>query len=246
MATALFFLTPKVGKRLIGKGISRHPRVLETLERGTVVVVAGTTNASVARELLGVIGEDVGDFPFHRFFRGVTHPPGGLPEAGDFPGDVVISKGVWRRGATIFDVADGLGEGDLILKGANALNLSAREAGVLIGHERAGTMGVIAQAVVGRRVGLLIPVGLEKRVCEGIMALANRVNRTGTKGLRLFPMTGDVFTEIEAIEALAGAQAELVAAGGAFGAEGGVWIGVEGSKDQLERLSSLVEEVSAG
>jgi hypothetical protein len=240
----LFFLTVAAGKGLIARGIARHPRVGRVLESGTLVIVAGTTNAFVAKEVLASLGEDAADFPFHWFFRGVALPPGISPEAGEFPGDVVISKGIWRRGATIFDVVDDLGERDLIVKGANALNLPGRQVGVLVGHEKAGTMGVIAQAVVGRRVELLIPVGLEKRIYEDILTLSSRLNRSGFSGPKLFPAPGKVFTEIEAIRILTGAETELVAAGGAFGAEGGVWLGVEGDEDQLKDVASLVREVS--
>ncbi len=239
----LHFLTVDAGKRLIAKGVVSRGDVQRVLERGRLVVVAGTTNAWVAREILGYLGEDTDGFPFNRFFRGVTMPPDASIE-GEFPGDVVIVKGKWQRGCTVFDVVDELKEGDLIIKGANVLYLPNREAGVLIGHERAGTMGVIMQAVAGRRVGLLVPVGLEKRVYADILSLARRANSPSSTGPRLFPAPGEVFTEIDALEVLAGVKVELVAAGGAFGAEGGVWLGIEGYEKGLEAAESILEEVS--
>ncbi len=36
-----------------------------------------------------------------------------------FPGDVVITDGVWQKGKALADVIDRLKEGDVILKGAN-------------------------------------------------------------------------------------------------------------------------------
>jgi hypothetical protein len=47
-----------------------------------------------------------------------------------FYGDVIIKDGVWQRGATIFDVVDDLREGDVILKGANAVNVQDRQAAI--------------------------------------------------------------------------------------------------------------------
>jgi len=47
------------------------------------------------------------------------------------------------------------------LKGANALDLTRHQAAILIGHPKAGTIGTILPAVVGRRVKLILPVGLE-------------------------------------------------------------------------------------
>ena len=59
---------------------------------------------------------------------------GRLPDESEFPGDVVIVKGAWEKGKTIFDVADDLKEGDVILKGANAIDSTFKKAAILIGH----------------------------------------------------------------------------------------------------------------
>jgi len=106
-------------------------------------------------------------------------------------------------------------------------------------------MGAIMKAVAGRRVELLLPVGLEKRVHGGILSLAKRVNQPGSFGLRLFPAAGEVLTELDAINLLTGASAELVAAGGVAGSEGGVWIGVDGDESQLRKAEGLLTEVAA-
>ena len=66
-----------------------------------------------------------------------------------FPGDVVIVKGVWQKGKTIGDVVDSLKEGDVIVKGANALDLDRKQAAILIGHPKAGTIGLALPADCG-------------------------------------------------------------------------------------------------
>ncbi len=43
-----FMLTPAAGKRLIGKGMVAHPAIQATLKKGTIAIVAGTTNGYVA------------------------------------------------------------------------------------------------------------------------------------------------------------------------------------------------------
>jgi hypothetical protein len=156
---------------------------------------------------------------------------------------VIIRQGKWIKGKTIFDVAEQLKEGDLILKGANALDLSRRQAAVLIGHPQAGTTGAILQVVAGRRVRLIVPVGLEKRILGDLHELALMLNSPGWDGPRLLPLPGEVFTEIDAIRLLTGACAQLVAAGGVGGAEGCVWLAVEGAKDQLDAAQSLIGSV---
>ena len=43
-----FVITPAAGKRLIGKAIAKHAAVAAAIKKGTVVIVAGTTNGYVA------------------------------------------------------------------------------------------------------------------------------------------------------------------------------------------------------
>jgi len=246
-----FVLSPAAGKRLIGKALATHPAIETALKSGTLVIVAGTTNGYVAEEILAKIGQAEG-FSRQRFFRGITLPPwlptneaGMLPDMSGFPGDVIISKGVWQKGKTIRNVVDDLEEGDVILKGANALDLPSWQAAVLIGHPKAGTIGLALQAVVGRRVRLILPVGLEKRVFSDLNDLAVRLNAPGAEGPRLLPVSGEVFTEIEAISLLTGAEAELVAAGGVFGAEGSVWLAVSGSEEEMDAAEKLLKSVAS-
>jgi hypothetical protein len=245
-----FVLSPAAGKRLIAKALVAHPAIQAALESGTIAIIAGTTNGYVAEEILVSIGQTE-DFSRTRFFRGITLPPwrltteiGMLPDQSGFPGDVIVVKGVWQKGKTIFDVVDDFKEGDVILKGANALDLAHRQAAIFIGHPKAGTIGAALQAVVGRRVRLILPVGLEKRVFGDLTELAVRLNAPGAKGPRLLPVPGVVFTEIDAIKLLTCAEAELVAGGGVCGAEGSVWLAVSGSEEQMEAAEKLLKAVA--
>ncbi|MDO9541457.1 MAG: hypothetical protein Q7J98_03930 [Kiritimatiellia bacterium] len=257
-----FVITTSSGKRLIGKAAAAHPAVLHALKHGRVVIVAGTTNGYVAEELLAHIGQPAGnppvadsiagrEFDRKRFFRGITLPPsrpttktGRLPDESGFPGDVVIVKGIWQKGKTIFDIVDDLREGDVILKGANALDLIHRRAAILIGHPKAGTIGAALPAVTGRRVRLILPVGLEKRISGDLDVLAEKLNQPGISGARLLPVPGEVLTEIDAIALLTGATAELFAGGGVGGAEGSVWLAVSGKPKQMKAAEKLLKSVA--
>ncbi len=233
-----FLITPSAGKRLIAKALANHPTILSAIKNGTLVIVAGTTNGYIAEEILKT-HKISNDFSRKHFFRGITLPPnktvtveGRLANENKFPGDVVITKGVWQRGKTIADVVETLKEGDVILKGANALDLERKQAAILIGHPKAGTIGLALPAVLGRRVKLIIPVGLEKRVNGDLYALAEKINEPNAGGYRLLPVPGQVFTELDAVNFLTGANAELISAGGVCGAEGSCWLAVTGTKEQ--------------
>ncbi len=245
-----FVLTPAAGKRLIGKGMVKHDAVVKALKKNTIVIVAGTTNGYVAEEILKKIGQ-VKAFKRDHFYRGIILPPsrpttstGRSYDESKFPGDVVIRNGVYEKGKTIFDVVDDLREGDVILKGANAVDLIQRRAAILIGDRKAGTIGASLPAVVGRRVKLIVPVGLEKRIYENIDELAIKMNAPGAHGPRFMPVPGEIFTEIDAIKVHTGASASLVAAGGVCGAEGSIWFIVTGTPAQEKAAASLIKAVA--
>ena len=245
-----FLITPQAGKRLIAITMAKHPAIIKALKNGTIVIVAGTTNGYVAEEILKA-HKIANDFSRNYFFRGITLPPtktvtaeGRLVDESKFPGDVVITKGIWQKEKTLTDVIDNLKEGDVILKGANALDLTRRQAAILIGHPKAGTIGLALPAVWGRRVRLIIPVGLEKRVNGDLNTIAAKLNAPGAGGYRLLPISGEVFTELDALKALTAADVELIAAGGVCGAEGGCWIAVTGEEEQEAFAEQVIASVA--
>jgi hypothetical protein len=241
-----FVVTTSMGKRLIAKAAASLETVLDAARERTLAIVAGTTNAYVAEEVLKVLGQAEG-FDRDAFRRGLVVPSNfKQPDAvKEFPGDVIISKGKWLEGKTIFDVADDLQAGDVVLKGANALHQASREAGVYIGHPQAGTIGVAIQAVVGRRVRLIVPVGLEKRVDVSIGQLCRLLTDPGAEGPRMMALPGEVLTEIDALEMLTTCQVLHVAGGGVYGAEGSVWLAVEGDEEDVAEAEALMKELAA-
>jgi len=244
-----FIVTSHAGKRLIGKALAVNSTVVNAAKNNTLVIIAGTTNGYVAEELLKNLG--INGFSRKNFFRGVTLPPtiqlsaeGRLFDEKQFPGDVIITKGEWQKGKTIHDVIDQLKEGDVIIKGANALNLEHKQAAILIGHPNAGTIGITLPAVVGRRIKLIIATGLEKRVNNNLHNIAEKINTPGNSGYRLLPIPGQIFTEFDAITQLTGATAELIAAGGIYGAEGAIYLAIHGSEEQEENTEKLLKQIT--
>jgi len=245
-----FLITPAMGKRLIAKTITAHPAIKKALRNGTLVIVAGTTNGYVAEEILKTHNISC-EFSRKHFFRGITLPhklpvtkEGRLADESGFGGDVIIVKGEWIKTKTIAEIVDTLQEGDVVLKGANALDYQNKRAALLIGHPKAGTVGLTLPAVLGRRVRLIIPVGLEKRITGNLDEIAATLNSPGAEGNRFMPIPGEVFTEIEALKALTAAKVELVAAGGVCGAEGAVWLAVSGEPEQEEYAAQVIASVA--
>jgi hypothetical protein len=237
-----YCVTTAMGKRLIGKAMAVHPAIQAALGEGTLVIIAGTTNGYVAEEILRALGQGEG-FSRLGFHRGLTVAPGAHAVKADFPGDVVIRRGQWHRGQTIYDAVGSLQAGDVVLKGANAFDVRGQPA-VQIGHPQGGTILLALQALIGRRVRLIVPVGLEKRVFGDVHDLALRCNAPGQAGLRYIPFPGQIFTELDAIKLFTGAEACLLAAGGIWGAEGSSWLGITGSDEQLQAVDELIRSLA--
>jgi hypothetical protein len=240
-------ITPAAGKRLIAHALAKQPRISKVLKKGTIVIIAGTTNGYLAEEILKLQG-DVG-FSKEEFYRGLVLPPDqpldllGRMESAHFPGDVVIIDGEWVQDQTIFDIVEELQEGDIIFKGVNAVNYPKKQAAVYIGHPQGGTICASLPAVVGRRVELILPVGLEKRVYGDLNQLAIKLNKPNQEGPRLLPVPGEIYTELEALKDLCGAEAEIIAAGGVNGAEGTIWLNLIGNDHELDKVLELLEKI---
>ena len=242
MKNIQIFLTPAAGKRLIAKAIAAREDVQDAVMNHTVVVIKGTTNAYLAEELLTGIG--VTDFDKRGFYRGVVKSPDAKSAVPVQEHDVVIEKGKYVTGKTIFDVVGDLRNGDMIFKGANAVNLEEGTAGILIGDPMSGTVGAAHNASVGKRVQLIHPVGVEKRVDLPMKELAEICNDPEGKGPGLFVSTGAIYTEIEALYDLCGVDAYILAAGGVAGCEGGCFFVCEGEDDELEMCREVVKLVA--
>lgn len=244
--TYSFLLTVSMGKRLIAMGLMKNPEVREAMMNRRLLIVAGTTNAYVAEEALKVIGDNT-PFDKRTFHRGITVAPGAKVTPGQAEFDLLIDHGKAYFDRTVFEIAPELTHEDMIMKGANALYLSENgtdEAGVLIGHPQGGTLMPITAAAIGRRVQLYVPIGVEKRVERPISELVGVGNAAPGEGPRLAHIPGTPYTELNALYDLTGCLfVEILASGGAMGAEGGVYFTVRDEEEKIEKVKALVYEL---
>lgn len=232
-------LTVSESKRLIAKGVAALPVVQQAMKEGIVVVATGTTNGYVLEELWGQ------KIDKRRYRSGTTTPkvPEKAPEpAGTQIPDVVFKKGRVAEELNRFTAPAEMTSKDVYIKGANALDYKQKTAGVLIGGGTSGTVGAVLGNLVGKKVNLIIPVGLEKLVYEDLNQL-QRLAWTDCEGPNLWPLTGAIITEIEALMILTGVKATLLASGGIAGAEGAVRLILEGTDAQLDAAVKLVDSV---
>jgi len=236
-------LTVSESKRLIARGIAADERVQSAMAEGMVAVCKGTTNGYVLEELLGR------DVEKAKYVLGRTLPVGDEKAAKVFDGsipEVVFNHGEPVEGLTVADAVRQMSAGDVVLKGANALDYANGAAAVLIGHPEGGTMAAIIGCVYGKGLELIIPVGLEKQVATPISVsegLAVPALCADIEAPRFWPFKGSLFTEIEALETLADVMTIQLGAGGVCGAEGAVWLMVSGPTAAVEEARDLIDTI---
>lgn len=235
-----FVLTVAESKRLIAKAVAALPEVQRAMKEGTVVVATGTTNAYVLEELWGKSIDK-------RCYRsGITTPdePEKSPQPqGEKIPDVVFVKGKAEPKYDRVTAVKDMKKGDIYIKGANALDYLGNMAGILIGGMDGATIGNTLGHIIGKQINLIIPVGLEKLTYEDINELYMLASDEDYEGPRMWPLTGTIITEIEALGILTGVDAYLYSAGGIAGAEGAVRLLVEGADEEVEETLKLVNSI---
>lgn len=233
-------LTVSESKRLIAKAVVAMDVVKKALNDGIIVIAKGSTNSYIVEELLSR------KIDKRAYLTGIVTPDkpltSGIPRPEPMR-DVVLVRGVVDESLDRFTAVEKMGRGDVYIKGANALNYREKVAGILIGSEDGGTIGRTIGYIVGKKINLVIPVGLEKLVYESIWELARKMNSQDSEGPSLMPVTGLIITEIEALKILTGVDATLVSSGGIAGAEGAVRLLIEGSEEQVKKALSLLQTI---
>jgi hypothetical protein len=234
-------LTVSESKRLIAKGVAQMPIVKNALANGMVIIIKGTTNAYVAEEITGKKIEKAA------YVRGRVEPVKGgkkLPSVKVLD-DIVLEKGK-EVSVPLTEAVKKLKPGDVVIKGANALDYRNKLAGVNIRDLSSGTTGIIMPHVVGKKAYLVIPIGLEKLVAGDLVDISLKM-REPVESLKplqsMFLITGEIVTELEAIKILTGAMAFQASAGGIGGAEGAAWVVFRGTREQVTKALKLVESI---
>ena len=236
-------LTVSESKRLIAKAVAQMPQIKKALGRGFIAIGTGTTNSYIVEEILG---RTIDKTSYRSGLTLPAKPTAPIQLSPEIMPDVVLKDGEPVPELDRFSAVQEMQPGDVFIKGCNALHYTSRTAGILVGSESGGTIGGTIGHIVGRGVSLILPVGLEKSVFgepyQIGRALAEPDVTTGYFP-RMMPIWGTIVTEIEAVEALTGAEASHIASGGVGGAEGAVRLLVSGDPDKVKGALKLVEEI---
>ncbi len=240
-AFAVVALTPAESKRLLGRAVATLPEVQKAYRDGRILIANGTTNAYVAEQLLGIA------VPKFEYAIGVIAD--GLLSMTDQAHrrpPFMLEKGQPVT-AEIRDFLKGMGQGDVVIKGANAVD-PAGNAGVLVANDTGGTIGATLGISASRGLRLLMPVGLEKLIPSVVEAAPGwgQLGQQFSTGLPVALMAvvnAEVITEIQALAILAGVKASHIAGGGSGGSEGSVVLLLEGNAETVGKAVEVVKAV---
>lgn len=242
---AQVILTVSEGKRLIAKAVTQLPAVKKAMQDGMIIIGRGTTNTYVAEELTGQ------KIRHGAYVVGWTGPAKGGKQidSKDRAPDIILLKGKVQPDLTMDDALKQLKAGDVVIKGANALDREHKTAGVLIGsgpEATCGTTGKIMPLIVARKAHLIIPIGLEKQVDGNVVDIATKM-REPVESLNeipsMFLLNGQIITEIEALELLTGVAVFQAASGGVGGAEGSARLICRGARGQVQCALDLINTI---
>ncbi|MEA2069909.1 MAG: hypothetical protein U9O98_01315 [Asgard group archaeon] len=246
IAKATITLTPTESKKLIGIGVTAIDWIQEKMKKGKIYVARGTTNAYVLEEMVAIA-----DFDKGCYVAGQILPEGerltACPSEKRLP-EILFNDGVASEIESIDEALEVMEKGDIIIKGANALD-SEGIAGVLLGDSEAGTCGAFWGPLKAKGFKLLIPIGLEKMVSHSVLYCSmetgiEEINFSDGYKVGLFPLLGEVFTEIEALEELfEGLEVLHIASGGIGGAEGAVTLLLKGEKNLVEKAFDFCQKL---
>ena len=238
---ALFTLTSSESKRLLGKAVAAMPEVRHAKDNGYLVVGRGSTNAFILEELLKS-KMDKERYAAGQVIKGVfCVMPAGLRTK-----PVTLHKGEVLN-VEPGDVIDKLTPGDVLIKGANAVDPFGN-VGVVMAGPGGGTMGQFYMALKAQGVETIYPVGLEKLIpsVEEAARYGGKLLLGRTIGCRVgmaLVADGRIVTEIEAIEILFDLKAVHYASGGWGGAEGSVTLIVDGEEADVNRCLDFIEGI---
>jgi hypothetical protein len=234
-------LTSAEAKRLVAKATAAHPKVKMALKEGIVAIGLGTTNAYVVEEILGERVER------GRYLAGFVDALGTCVVPKELRlKEVVIERGK-RIEESITAVVERMKPGDVLIKGANAVDARGI-AGVMLASDVGGTIAGIYGIAKARGIDLIIPVTLEKLVPGSLDEVSkeagiNVISRSIGIPVGIFPVAGDVITEIEAFRILFGVEALALGAGGVGGGEGSRTFLLKGDAEKVEEAFRAVKAI---
>lgn len=233
------FLTVNDGKWLIAEAISQMPAVKKAFGEGTLVLKGGTTVSCVAEKISGE--------PLRISGRNTKR--------GAVSGKVTTETAhtmLWKNGVMenldnrVDEVLLTLPQDTVLVIGANLID-SDGNAAMLAGAPGGGLCGRSTSILTAEGFHVIVAAGLEKLTVGSVKDALQTAKRKGIDSAwgmscGLFPVVGEVVTELEAVKILANVEVAVIGRGGIQGAEGGTLLQIWGTEEEVEKIEEIVTQ----
>lgn len=247
---AIVTLSSSEAKRLVAKGVSVLEMVRNAFEKGMIAIANTSTGAYIYEELTGSRMADKG-----RFVCGAIYPFG---MCGTDPKDL-LPPILLDRGKTV-ELQKGddciiltpyvrrMTKDDVFIKSGNMLDPSLKAA-IYVGDPKE-TIRQLLSLIKTRNVNLLVPMTLNKTIPvtieQAVKACNENIEQIEERSMgmvvKVLPLSGQVFTEIDAIKILTGASATPISMGTVRG-DAAVTIILDGPNTSVEAAWRLILEI---
>jgi hypothetical protein len=254
---AQIVLRPAESKKLIAKAVLEMDTVKKALKEGIITIHPSSTTYHMFEYITGEKPEGVWLIgmicPRGTCLEGITQlefERDKYDELGDpanFPFSWVFKKGTYISGSRLEDVLEEMGEGDIYVKGVNAID-SYGNIGVLIASLAGGTISKAALAQRRKGFQIIYVAGLEKFIPSSLKEVIKETGRDRTDAAfgipcGLWVKKESCITEIDAFTSLTGVETIPIAAGGVGGAEGSVVFVLKGEDETVQKALELYKEM---
>lgn len=242
MSAAQFTLHGAQGKWLIAHCLMEGDQLRPYLEQGKIFFKGSSTVSCLTRLLADTPMRLCGRISA-RGMKGALAPSGG-------PHTLLYEQGrLTNVDQCVEQTVNTLGPKDLFITGANALDAFGHAA-LLVGGPGGGAYGQCMAALYTSGVKTWVLSSVNKLIPGNLDTLYRQVSKNDCDysygmSCSLMPIPGEIITETQALAQYAGVEALVFAAGGHTGAEDSIALQVRGSREQVERVLTLVERVKA-
>lgn len=227
-------------KELIARAVVHHKDVKKSLESGKVVLKGGTTVSKISEKITGK--------PLRICGRITERGTVSSLYQKDDPHTLLVEKNHIKNIDKVLNQEfSKLTQDDMVIIGANAIDIFGNAA-IMAGSPGGGSIGNNMSFLYTEGVKVIIPVGLEKLIPGSINDIIKNASRKGKDfsygmAVGLFPVFGEIITEIEAIKRLSDVGCQVIGAGGLDKANGSITLEIWGEDQEVHRILEIIQDI---
>ncbi len=236
-------LNVEESKELISLAVLEHRDVKKALKYNKVILKGGTTVSKISEKIIGI--------PLRISGRITERGTVSAWKNSELPHSVIIEDNSYKNIDNTFrESICSMESGDVVIISANAIDAFGNAA-IMAGSPGGGDIGNSLGGFYTEGAKIIIPAGIEKMVpgrLTDTLKMTGRKNKYFSYGMSvgLFPISGEVITEIEALKLFCDeVEVYAIGSGGLYSANGSVTLEVLGNKENLDKIVQIFKHIKS-